>query len=64
MNIDVIAIGVPTVMNLNRIKENKEDYMITPTNIDFVIEQLSYLLGDALNKTLHQNDIRQKNNLK
>ena len=64
MNIDVIAIGVPTVMNLNMIQENKEDYMITPTNIDFAIEQLSYLLGDALNKTLHQNDIRQKNNLK
>lgn len=62
MNTEVIAIGVPTVMNLNSIQENNEDYMITPTNIDFVIEQLSYLLGDAINKTLHQNDIRQKNN--
>ena len=29
--------------------------MVTPTEIDFLIEKLSTLIGNAINKTLHKN---------
>ncbi len=69
MNIDIIAIGVPTVVDIKTIIENyiKEDIiiednlMVTPTNIDFLIEKLSYLISDGLNLSLHKNYIRQNN---
>ena len=60
MGCEVLAIGVPTVVDINTIrntqKEQLEDnFIVTPTNIDFVIERLSYLIGNSLNKILHKN---------
>lgn len=57
---DVIAIGIPTVVNISNSRENKEDLMVTPTSIDFLIEKLSLLLGNGINISLHKNFIRQK----
>lgn len=53
---DVIAIGVPTVISIDN---GGGEYMVTPTNIDFMIEKLSMLLGEGINISLHKNFLRQ-----
>ena len=58
MNIDVIAIGVPTVVGL------ENEFILTPTNIDFMIDKLSLLIGNGINNVLHKNFIRHNNYLK
>lgn len=63
MGCDVIAIGIPTVVDINTIIEEKteklfkgdENFIVTPTNIDFLIERLSQLLSGTLNIILHKN---------
>lgn len=66
IGVDVIAIGVPTVVNLcSIIKQSKknislgESLIVTPSNIDFMIEKLSILIGNGINISLHDNFIRQ-----
>lgn len=68
LGIDIITIGIPTVVNLHTIvkefldeydvddilKKKGNNYMVTPKNIDFEIEQLSYILSNAINNTLHK----------
>lgn len=56
MNCEVIAIGVPTVVDKNTITKtpSKENFMVTPTNIDFLIEILSKIIGKSLNLTIHK----------
>lgn len=56
---DVIAIGIPTVVDMSTITKDIQDFMVTPTNIDFVIEKLSYLIGDTINKIVHNAYLRQ-----
>ena len=63
----VISIGVPTVVDVKTIVEDlidqevimKDNYILTPTNIDFVIERLSTLIGRGINICLHKDFIRQ-----
>lgn len=57
MGIDIIAIGVPTVIDIS--KDNNNSFIVTPTDIDFLIEKLSSLIGNSLNMLLHENFIRQ-----
>ena len=68
LGIKVIAIGVPTVVNLhtivkeflneydidNILYEKGNDFLVTPKDIDFEIEKLSLLLSNAINKTIHK----------
>ncbi len=56
MNCEVIAIGAPTVVDKNTIAKtpSKENFMVTPTNIDFLIEMLSKIIGKSLNLTIHK----------
>lgn len=71
MNIDIIAIGVPTVVDIETILENytkknyflKENLIVTPTNIDFIIEKLAFLISDSINISLHKDFKRQNNSL-
>ena len=58
---DVIAIGVPTVVDIKCIMNTKDSFIVTPTNIDFVIEKLSKLIGESINLVIHKN-FRQINN--
>ena len=67
LGVEVIAIGVPTVVSLHTIirdtldeyeldsilKEKSNDYMVTPKEIDFIIEQLSYVISKSINNALH-----------
>lgn len=62
MNIEVISIGIPTVVDIRNILKVKDNFIVTPTNIDFIIEKLSYLLGNGINISLHKNFNRQNNN--
>ena len=62
LNIDVIAIGIPTVVDIRTILNNllKKDIkldnnlVLTPTDIDYQIKVLSKLLGESINKSLHK----------
>ena len=68
IGIEIITIGVPTVVNLHTIvreflseyeieeilKTKGNNFLVTPKNIDFEIDKLSCILSDAINKTLHK----------
>lgn len=53
----VIALGVPTVVDINALigKNNINNMIVTPKDIDSFIENISLLIGDALNKVFHEN---------
>lgn len=67
INCEVIAIGIPTVVDINTILESKtknkikDNFIVTPTSIDFLIEKLSSLISSSLNILLHKNYLRQIN---
>ena len=50
---EVISIGIPTVVDIKSIIKEESSFIVTPTNIDFVIESLSNLLSEGLNKIFH-----------
>ena len=62
MNTEIIAVGVPTVVDIRNILNIKNNFIVTPTNIDFLIEKLSILIGNGINISLHKNFNRQNNN--
>lgn len=58
MNVEIISIGVPTVIEL----DNENNNLIVSTcDIDFIIEKLGILIADAINNTIHT--IRQNNSV-
>ena len=59
INKDIIVIGVPTVIDISN-TINKDNYIVTPTNIDYLIEKLSILIGNGINKTIHKNFLSTK----
>lgn len=61
INKEVIAIGIPTVVDIKSLikDDSKESFIVTPTNIDFVIERLSTLISKTVNINLHKNYNRQ-----
>jgi len=69
MGVDVVAIGVPTVVDVKTIVEDllkeevtlKENLIVTPTNIDFLIEKLALLIANGVNSVLHKDFKRQNN---
>ena len=61
INAEVIAIGIPMVVDIRNIMNIKESMIVTPTNIDFLVEKLSLLIGNGINISLHKNFIRQNN---
>ena len=59
---EVIAVGVPMVVDIKNFINTKESMIVTPTNIDFLVEKLSILIGNGINISLHKNFFRQNNN--
>lgn len=67
LGVDVIAIGVPTVVNLHTIvkdflneyeiddilKAKGNNFMVTPKEVDFVMEKLALTLSKSINNALH-----------
>lgn len=68
LDVDVIAIGIPTVVDIKSILDKymdkkinvKDNLIVTPTNIDFLIDKLSMLISGGINICLHKKFIRQK----
>ena len=61
--VPVIAVGVPTVIDLDSIRGGSgSGLMVTPRNIDSVTERFAYIIGtavsSALNPTLTEEEIR------
>lgn len=54
MKTSVVAVGIPTIVDLNSIANQKTSYMLTPTNIDFIIDRLSKLIATSINEILHK----------
>ena len=52
---EVIAIGIPMVVDIKNIINTKESMIVTPTNIDFLVEKRSILIGNGINISLHKN---------
>ncbi len=54
LNKPVIAIGIPTVIDIKTFTNNKDDNLIvTPKEIDFVIDKLSIILSKSINNSVH-----------
>ena len=65
LNCKTIAIGVPTVVDIDSIISNilnkhniknseiDDNLIVTPKEIDFIIDKLSYVIASSINKTLH-----------
>ena len=64
LNCNVVAIGVPTVIDINSIISNliidktksidiENNLIVTPKEIDYLIDNLSYIIASSLNKVLH-----------
>ena len=54
LKIPVIAIGVPTVIDVSSIFNKKDNnLLVTPKEIDFVLEKLIDLISTSINNSLH-----------
>ena len=64
LNCNVVAIGVPTVIDINSLISNliidktksidiENNLIVTPKEIDYLIDNLSYIIASSLNKVLH-----------
>ena len=50
----VIAIGIPTVIDIRTLTNNTEDNLIvTPKEIDFIIDKLALVLSKSINNSIH-----------
>jgi len=55
MKCKVIAIGVPTVVEIDN------NLIVCTVDIDYIIDKISLLISNSVNKVLHENYIRQNN---
>lgn len=58
MNCKIIALGIPTVI---QIENNDNNFIVCTVDIDYIIDKLSLLVSNSVNKLLHTNYIRQNN---
>lgn len=56
LGIPVIAVGVPTVVDIGSLAENEggEAYFATPKDMDVIMKRLSLMIASSLNRVLHQ----------
>ncbi len=55
LGIPVIAVGVPTVMDIGSLAESEEHeaYFATPKDMDVVLKRVSLMIASSLNRVLH-----------
>ena len=64
LNCKTIAIGVPTVIDIDELIKSKiidktkkiemeDNLIVTPKEIDFIVDNLSYVIASSINKVLH-----------
>lgn len=57
----VIAIGIPTVVDIHSlVPSDVHDFIVTTKDIDYVMNSLSFLVSDSINKVLHENYLSTK----
>ena len=54
LKVPVLAIGVPTVIDLKTLISTNIDMMVTPKEIDFIVDSLAYIISSSLNRVLHK----------
>ena len=52
LGVEVLAIGIPTVSDIDCYIEIENDYFVTPNNIDEAMDILSLILSISINETL------------
>lgn len=52
LGVDVLAIGVPTVTDIDCYIDISDDYFVTPKDIDFAMDILSGIIATSINKAL------------
>jgi len=55
LGVPVIAVGVPTVMDIGSLAEGEghETYFATPKDMDVVLKRVSLMIASSLNRVLH-----------
>lgn len=54
LGVDCISIGVPTVIDINKINKKETNFIVTPNEIDFVIDILVNIISNGINKAIHE----------
>lgn len=56
LGVPVLAVGVPTVMDIARLSEDEEGgaFFATPKDMDVVLQRLSLMIASSLNRVLHR----------
>ena len=52
LGVDVLAIGIPTVSDIDCYIEVENNYFVTPNNIDQAMDVLSLILAISINETI------------
>ncbi|MEA4965664.1 MAG: GPR endopeptidase [Oscillospiraceae bacterium] len=53
LGVPVFAVGVPTVCDLRSLLESQEQMIVTPSDIDMRVNDLSRIVSSGLNRALH-----------
>jgi len=54
LGVPVIAVGVPTVVDIGDLSENRQEaFFATPKDIDVVLKRLSLMIASSMNRALH-----------
>lgn len=49
LNTDVIALGVPTVIDLNKIINENDSFIVTPNEIDYLVSNFKDIISETIN---------------
>ena len=54
LGVDVLAIGIPTVSDIDSFIDMEDNYFVTPKDIDLAMDILSGILAEGINKALRK----------
>lgn len=54
LGVDVLAIGIPTVSDLDSYVDMEDNYFVTPKDIDLAMDILSGIVAEAINRALRK----------
>ena len=54
IGVDVLAIGIPTVSDIDCFVEMENDFFVTPKDIDLAMDVLSSIIAEGINMALYE----------
>lgn len=54
LGVDVLAIGIPTVSDIDSFVDMEDNYFVTPKDIDLAMDILSSILAEGINRALRK----------